>query len=1072
MSTPKLCNLDKPTTGNSPANESDGDEATIEEALPHQQPEIVQNPGVPISGREQEDASEQEWLQPKDAVAEPSKNETCPAGVFSQVPSPDTSPANGGDNDEGVQNAVATIGEALPHQQPEIVQNPDRPISGGGGESESQQEELESKDAPELCKNETLPPQDVKTSSSSEDGREEESWEKDKESVQNMQSLARRMDPSLQNALEPEPPSDTPREVQAEYVSMYITTCLNVALPTKPRFSEPVYKPPNFPAPNLGTVSGRTQAGKKNTPGNPPETDAPPPPAEAELKIFQTWDKRLYANLPRLNSKSIRVVEILPGNSEKISVKLTQKTLEEINNNYEALSYVWGAPTPERKITVNNIEVPIQPNLFDALKSLRLTDAKRMIWIDALCINQTSMRERSIEVRKMGEIYRQAKTVAVFLGAPSTPASSIGELLKFLRRHEDGQVLQSSENGNSADVEEIEASGVDKHTVCKGFVELCLRPWWSRVWVMQEFYLATEEPIWHWGSSSVSNAALKRDMQLLMSTSWSLYSRPMAASSSKFSSEVQGMIKKSISLFRSDVERINQMISRRAPTHGFDIPSRLYCELSAQASNPRDFVYGLREIFDPRFRKVFLPDYLMGVELLFACLAVFLIQFEAWSDVLWWYPHRFKDTGREQLPSWLPDFTRRIKPTESELLPRDHMKSRRNEPKLVVLNHVLHADGYILDKLVAHMHLDKSDGYKTLRQIWEFDAVTNSKMGVDREVSIEERQGHPLLEDFLKVCDNAADECNNLDEEYRTSPVNPPEGPVLDWTSRRGFDKHMPTDMHLALPFFDILWYHAYKVGDDAILKLPLLEDDEPSLLASIFDSDMDHVFRRTLAQDFITVCVLDWQNLDTVLDRLMKRSQWSQPEHPRWSGTDPNFSDVRPFLVQIQGDLVRQGRAWGRPLRFSGLIFAVLLGCKSQADFMQVVSKLKSAASKLHDIAEDYRTRAYVEQLRVESDTVATRVVNYDAIVAKYQGRVLFCTNMGFRGLSSPGVEGCGTTVALLDGLSYPVVLNDDKDHPGGHKLVGCAIVNGVDMQGADISKVKVPADLDLGEKIVFKIT
>jgi hypothetical protein len=84
---------------------------------------------------------------------------------------------------------------------------------------------------------------------------------------------------------------------------------------------------------------------------------------------------------------------------------------------------------------------------------------------------------------------------------------------------------------------------------------------------------------------------------------------------------------------------------------------------------------------------------------------------------LWWYPHRFKDIGREQLPLWLPDFTRRIKPTESELLPQDYMKARRNKLKLVVLNYVLHADGYILDKLVAHMHLDKSDGYKTLRQI-------------------------------------------------------------------------------------------------------------------------------------------------------------------------------------------------------------------------------------------------------------------------------------------------------------------------------------------------------------------
>lgn len=107
----------------------------------------------------------------------------------------------------------------------------------------------------------------------------------------------------------------------------------------------------------------------------------------------------------------------------------------------------------------------------------------------------------------------------------------------------------------------------------------------------------------------------------------------------------------------------------------------------------------------------------------------------------------------------------------------------------------------------------------------------------------------------------------------------------------------------------------------------------------------------------------------------------------------------------------------------------------------------MKSAASELHEIALDYRTRAYVEQLNAESETVAARIRNYDAIVAKYQGRVLFCTSMGFRGLSSPGVEGCGTSVALLDGLSFPVILKDANDRSGRQEFVGCAIVNGVDM-------------------------
>lgn len=110
--------------------------------------------------------------------------------------------------------------------------------------------------------------------------------------------------------------------------------------------------------------------------------------------------------------------------------------------------------------------------------------------------------------------------------------------------------------------------------------------------------------------------------------------------------------------------------------------------------------------------------------------------------------------------------------------------------------------------------------------------------------------------------------------------------------------------MHKALPCFDILWFYAYKTGDEGVVKLQLLDDDEPGLLKDVFDSEMDHVFRRTLAHGFITACVLDWENINTILDRLVSSSQWSKPEHPHWSDTNPNFSDVRPFLVQIGGDL------------------------------------------------------------------------------------------------------------------------------------------------------------------------
>src|SRR6266480_5389616 len=71
---------------------------------------------------------------------------------------------------------------------------------------------------------------------------------------------------------------------------------------------------------------------------------------------------------------------------------------------------------------------------------------------------------------------------------------------------------------------------------------------------MQEFYLALNEPVWCWDSEHVGNAALKRNMELLKSTSRSLYHR--RGPTVKFHSDVQDIIDKPMLLFVNDVQRI------------------------------------------------------------------------------------------------------------------------------------------------------------------------------------------------------------------------------------------------------------------------------------------------------------------------------------------------------------------------------------------------------------------------------------------------------------------------------------------------------------------------------------
>lgn len=98
---------------------------------------------------------------------------------------------------------------------------------------------------------------------------------------------------------------------------------------------------------------------------------------------------------------------------------------------YEALSYAWGDDAQKSTIVMSGgrgdalFEVTL--NLESALLNLRkrqtgqTTDLQMFIWIDALCIDQTNLEERNIQVQRMRSIYRNARRVVVYLGDYKEP---------------------------------------------------------------------------------------------------------------------------------------------------------------------------------------------------------------------------------------------------------------------------------------------------------------------------------------------------------------------------------------------------------------------------------------------------------------------------------------------------------------------------------------------------------------------------------------------------------------------------------------------------------------------------
>ncbi|AEO71255.1 uncharacterized protein THITE_49961, partial [Thermothielavioides terrestris NRRL 8126] len=129
------------------------------------------------------------------------------------------------------------------------------------------------------------------------------------------------------------------------------------------------------------------------------------------------------------NERFIRLVSIQPGTAEAdIVVYLVIAPFSaQYPPRYEALSYVWGTTDhPETAYATSLTSsgrwpppsgtLSITRNLAVALRHLRRTDAPRVVWIDALCIDQANDAEKGPQVALMGEIYRRATRVVAWLG--------------------------------------------------------------------------------------------------------------------------------------------------------------------------------------------------------------------------------------------------------------------------------------------------------------------------------------------------------------------------------------------------------------------------------------------------------------------------------------------------------------------------------------------------------------------------------------------------------------------------------------------------------------------------------
>ncbi|OHE97368.1 hypothetical protein CORC01_07423 [Colletotrichum orchidophilum] len=393
---------------------------------------------------------------------------------------------------------------------------------------------------------------------------------------------------------------------------------------------------------------------------------------------------------------------------EAVSLEVRHASLDEQELSYSALSYVWGSATDTTAIEIEGALFNVTKNLYAALQQLRMNAVDSWLWIDALCIEQADLKEKSWQINAMGDIFGGADMVYMWLG-PGNENSDMamdfiartgatlqkydaGEL-QSNRKHDteiksytrarfspqgeaiappDSTTTMEQAYGISADsTSNVNSDGgtgtvlrfklaVDE--ILRDFfsprsprIDLCVRDllsreYWHRIWIIQEVFLARSASVVV-GSRSIPLDSFDAALTIF----WIFRDAVLldGPSWSTFMSNLSGKLR-----------GLNSLEARRLRHQGYRVrlvdilwgPSIAPERPHYSATDPRDIMFGLLGILKDDEKQYLRADYSLSKEDVFVNITTAVL--DSPNDGMFQFRLDSINPGDQNgtLPTWVPDW--------------------------------------------------------------------------------------------------------------------------------------------------------------------------------------------------------------------------------------------------------------------------------------------------------------------------------------------------------------------------------------------------------------------------------